>query len=255
MVLWGIGLVRSRGILANAEAFRYVYVASTLALLAVVPPRRIRWPSRLRIATPQAAAAAAALVLVVGGVRAAVGRDDLQTFAEERAVRGREADGTLLVLGLGTEAIPDDAPISFFGRANTRGTADRVRALLDHYGSPYDATPATADRDLVSLQVARAHLRGVPAPEGCAPLEAPISTVGLKDHGSGLDSQIGGDPPLELWALTDTTIEVRRFGSTWVPVLEVPRGRGAVVTLPALNSAVPWEVRADGACAPASVTP
>lgn len=248
-VLWAYALVRSRGILADPQSFRYAFLAMGFTLLAVVPREPIRWPVLEGPARGRWMVAAAGVVLVLGGVRAIDVRAGLQDFAEAHAVRGREARGTLIALELQPEVIPADTPIRFFGIFQNLGTAERVRVLLDRYGSPDDETTATADRALVDLDIARAGVGRAADHDGCSALAEPLSTPGVADHGLGMGGVAGGRVPVRLWAPEPFTVDVRRFGDDWVRLADAPAGRVVTVTLPALHSAEPWEVRADGACA------
>lgn len=248
MVLWALALVRSRGLLAEPGQFRYAYLSLGFALLAVVPAHPIRWPTRPPFTTPRWAGTAAVIVLFVGATRAVAARDDLQDFVRGHAERGRQAKGTMLVLGLEPELIPDQAPMSFFGIFTTHGTAGQVRAMIDLYGSPFDSTIETADQDLVDLDIARARLGRTLDFEGCRPLTAPLQDPGLADHGRVEPVAGSSASPLRLWSNEPFTIRVRRFGRDWVRLADVPGGRVVKVILPVLNTDRAWEVRAEGAC-------
>ncbi|MEQ1785561.1 MAG: hypothetical protein ABL966_00800 [Acidimicrobiales bacterium] len=247
-VLWAYGLVRSRGFLADPQSFRYAFLAMGFTLLAVVPRQPIRWSVLEGPVRERWLVAAAAVVLLLGGVRAIDVRASLQDFAEAHAQRGREARGTLIALELQPEVIPDDTPMGFFGIFQNLGTAERVRVLLDRYGSPYDETTATADRALVDLEIARAGVGRAADHDGCSALSQPLSTPGVDDHGLGSGGTSAEPVPVRLWAPEPFTVDVRRFGEEWVRLVEAPARRVVTVTLPALHSTEPWEVRADGAC-------
>jgi hypothetical protein len=74
---------------------------------------------------------------------------------------------------------------------------------------------------------------------------------GTVPAGLGAPSDEPTNPVSEprLWSsTTGFTIDVRRYGEEWIRLAEVPAGRDAAVTLPHLDSAIPWQIRADGAC-------
>jgi hypothetical protein len=165
---------------------------------------------------------------------------------------GREAKGTILVVGLGPDVIPDNAPIIFFGFDPPHGSAGETRKLLDQFGSPFAATRATADRELVAMKAARSRLGdGLRQHPGCQPLTASIVEPGRTATGLGKPApgrSIGSTTDLRLWSPNSFTVDVRRFGDEWVTLARVPAGRDAILTLPRLDTNIPWQVRADGAC-------
>jgi hypothetical protein len=229
-IAWAIGLIQSRGLAADPGQFRYAYLSMGFALLAVVP--RERASGRLAVQRP----AFAALVLAVALARAVIVVDDMRTFAEGNGLRGREAEASMLVLALGPEVIPDDAPISFYGVLGRHGTAGELRALMDRYGSP---EVRAIDEQLVDVAVG---VEAAGRPTDCAEAAAPISVPGVADHAFG----VRRGPPLHLWSEQPYRVEVRRYGDEWVRVADTTGG--VLVTLPALNDDTPWELRAVGAC-------
>jgi hypothetical protein len=253
MVAWAYALVQSRGGGADVFTFRYVYLSLVFALLAIVPARPIRWPAPVAVTNRRWLASAALGILVFGALSAVWVRDDLQEVARRNAELGREADGTMLVLGLGPEVIPDETRIAFFGFHNPHGSARRLRGLMDRYGSPFATTPATVDQDLVDLGVVRRSPLALGPFPGCEPLTEPISQPGLATRGLGEPppETLAAGPavePLKLWSPERFTLEVRRYGEDWVEVGDVAANHTVVLTLPAMSTEQPWEVRADGAC-------
>jgi hypothetical protein len=258
VVAWAVALMRSRAD-ADADIFRYGYLALGFALLAVVPRRPVRWTpagllARWRVPAVAAGALAAAVVLVVGGGRALAVRDDMQYFARSHVERSREAEGTFLALSIGPEAIPDDQPITFFGYNPPHGTAGELRALIERYGSPEERTGEEVDRELVDRKIARGMVRGKARPEACLPIEGDLAHAGTVTPGLGALPRGGRNTvqrsfiSLRVWAAKRTSVEVRRFGDEWVHLFDIPRAHRAVLRLPALDSDEPWELRAEGIC-------
>jgi len=260
MVIWAVALVETRGPFADPTTFRYAYLSLGFALLAVVPRQAIRWPAPIPVHDRRWLAAAACIVVVYGGASALAARGGLQDEAARGAALGREADGTLLVLGLGEDVIPGSTPIRFFDIFAPHGSAERTRALMDRYGSPFDATTATADHELVDLGVVRLLSAGGRAHPGCRALTDPVLQPGIVAPGLGersADERVRGPAsgPLQLWSSEAFTVEVRRFGDAWVHLADVPGGRNVVLTLLALSTERLWEVRADGACVVGDAAP
>lgn len=233
LVVWAVALGFSRAGLGEEGAFRYEFVGLVFVLLAVVPRRPIHWPERFPlVADRRWVAVAACLLLVAGAARGLAVRSDLQDSARRGANVGRLVRGETLVLGLGPGVVDDATTLPFrFGVLS----AGEVRTLLDRYGQPFPATPATADQRLVDLQAVRAVPVGRAAEPQCRPLTVPF----VQD----LDR-----PRTYLGSDQGWTVEVQRFGQDWVEVGRGQPGQVLLVALPELNSDIPWLVRADGAC-------
>ena len=94
LVAWGVGLVNSRGLLADTVTFRYRYFALGMVLLAVVPRRPIVWPARFPITTGgRWSLAASGVILVLGVGRGMAMRGDLQASAADWNQVGRVTRG------------------------------------------------------------------------------------------------------------------------------------------------------------------
>jgi hypothetical protein len=223
----------------------------------VVPRQPLVWRSEWIAPTNRRWLAVAALgVLALGGARALAVRDDLQRFASEQAALGREAKGTMIVLDLGPDVIAGPTLITFFGY-DQQQPAWRLRMIVRRYGRPAKVDGAIVDRALVDHGIARARLAGQREHPGCQTLAGPLLEPGTMTHALGLppDGEVldsSTKAPLQLWADEPFLVDIRRFGDSWVRLAAVPAGRSVVLTLPALNTDRPWEVRADGAC---DVTP
>lgn len=246
-------VVQTRGSDVDPQTFRYAYLSLGLALLAVVPRHAISWPKNGPALDRRWAGVAAVIVLALGGARFLHIRSGLQDFASTQAQIGREAKGTVLVLGLGPDVIPDSKPIRFFGFGDeAHGTAERTRRLLHRYGSPFHATISTVDQELVDLHVARAPLEGPRDHDGCPPLVAPLRYRGTANLRLGepppAERSTPEPLPLRLWSAQSFRIELRRYGDNWVRLADVPAGFEVMLSLPRLDSDTPWQIRADGAC-------
>ncbi len=255
MIGWPLALATSRGAGASSTEFRYAYLSLGFALLAVVPRRPIAWPDRFALTNRRWLAVAAVVVLILGGVRALDARSGLQKYASLFTVEGQSAKGTMLVLKLGPDVIPDSTPIIFYSRFNPHGTAKEARALMDLYGSPFHPSIATVDQDLVDLRAVQVRPSSRRDRPSCQPLThsltvAPTSfeEAGLGEPTSQLATVEAGPASYHLWSTKAFTIDVRRFGDHWVPLAKVPANRGVTLLLPILNSEEPWGIRANGAC-------
>jgi hypothetical protein len=164
-VAGAVGLVGAYGVtgLARAElgseqasAVRYVYTVAPFFLLllsAWLGTLRPIDPGRLRVTLTVVTFAAVALAINVTQLRSWHG------FFEDRARETRAAIAVLLEHG-GSPAIPvDRAPVGVPGLAvEHMPAANRLRELIDRYGSPLDdpywaadVTPAEAEGALVRL--------------------------------------------------------------------------------------------------------
>jgi hypothetical protein len=237
-VVWAAALVQNRGVFVDDANFRYRYVALGFVLLAVVPRRPIRWPERM-VGPGWARAVAALGVLALAGVAHLAARSEVEATADVYAAQGRSARASMLVIGLGPEVVPDDAVVRFFGVLNT-GTADRLRAIVDRYDAAFDGDPGELDRRVVGFDVVQAQVGAIEQHPGCVPLEGPLTAP---PGGPG-----SGRPPVALWSPDPLTVQVRRFGEEWVPLVQVPAGRVVRLGLPRLHADQPWEIEAEGAC-------
>lgn len=233
MVFWGVALIRSRGFLVDAQTARYTYLVLGFALLAVVPHRPIAWTRRFpRVTFPLWALASAAVVLAVGAARAVYVREELQASTAYFIENGRETRGTMLVVGLEPEVIPDDTPMQFFGTFNPRPAQD-VRRLTARYGSPFSSADGSVDQQLIDLGIVWSE------------------PAGLISSSCKVDDQPRQIAPgrILLWSADTYAVDIRRYGDGWVRLAEGQPGQALQVTLPELHSTVPWEVRAEGTCA------
>jgi hypothetical protein len=240
VVIWAVGLASSRGLFVQVTVFRYRYTTLVLFLLAVVSRRPLVWPRRLPIATDRRwALGAAGVVLILGGGRALAVHEDLARDAATSAKQGRATRAEALVIGLG-ESVTGNTPLGFdYGRLSFLFgglSGAEVRALFAHYGQPFPATTATADRHLVELGGVGSRVVGT-RDTTCGGMREPFAFRQTK--GSSL----------LLWsANTPFDIDVRRFGEGWVRLRQARPGELVSVDLPWLPAVRPWQIRAVGAC-------
>ncbi|MEO6317306.1 MAG: hypothetical protein ABIP36_00845, partial [Acidimicrobiales bacterium] len=231
--VWSIGLAYSRGFLTDLQAFRYQFVAVGFILLAVVPRQPIQTPSwLLRRANRSRAAGLVVVVILSGAVRFNAMAVELREPSQFVSQVSRESEGRLVVLGLTPEVVPEDRvlPIAMGGLR-----AADIRSLLDRYEH---SAPASVDRFLVTSEVTRSFGRPAPLDQACQRVTAPFS-----------HTETASGRPLSLWSVdVDVDVDVRRFGSEWIRLGTAHAGRGLRIVLPGLDSGVPWQVRAVGAC-------
>jgi hypothetical protein len=113
---------------------------------------------------------------------------------------------------------------------------ERFRRVLNAYGA--GDGPASTDQRLVDIGAVRigvgAHAE---APARCRALARPL--------------RVGTQARIELYAPAQPAdVRMRRFGTEWVTVGRVPKGRRATIGLPGFHATDEWELSATGrACA------
>lgn len=254
-VAWGLSLVQSRGSYASPAIFRYAYLSLGFVLLAVVPRRPIRWPRALSPTNRVFVGTAAVVLVAFAAGRAFDARSTLRAYSRQYSEAGRKARGAMYVVGLGPGVIPDKTPIRFWSSMNPHGTAGELRALMERYDARFHATRQTIDEILVRRGVPRSSAGGRHEGAACQALAGPVTLAPTTFREDELgaapaywDLFVSGPIAYRLWSPTAFTIDVRRFGDQWVRLRKVPANTDVVVTLPALNTLQPWELRADGAC-------
>jgi hypothetical protein len=228
LVTWGVGLTYNRGVLVDPDTFRYQLVAIGCIALAVVPRDPPRLPGWLGATTR--APVAALVLLAVFAVQARHLVVEGRAVSQVVARSGTLNRGRAVALAQEPSVVPDDLrlPLEMGGL-----TARQARALLEDLDA---LDPATGDRQLVDLGVPVARSAGTRRDVSCDPLTAPFE-------------QPANLPRVRLWSPGPATaIEVRRFGDEWLPLHTAGAGEVVRLFLPALESEVPWQVRAVGAC-------
>ncbi len=238
--IWIVGLGTTRGVFVSLTVFRYRYTVLCLILLAVVPRRPIVWPSWFPIVKDRRwLLGAAGVILVLGCARGLAVRSDLQADANTSATQGRETRAESVVIGLGP-GVTGDTPLGFdWGPRSflfSGMSASEIRALFSLYGQPFPTSLADADRKIVGLGGVDAHVVGT-RDSPCEELTEPYTYKQTKGS------------TLLFWSADKSfSIDVRRFGDSWVTLRQVSPGHLVAVDFPWLPSAQPWQVRAIGAC-------
>jgi hypothetical protein len=228
LVTWWVGLARARGRLDQPDNFRYELIGGAFIVLAFLPARPFDpEPIWMRDRVTKGAAVLVALLLVAASYP---GIADLsRTFG-----RGtRNLQQVQITANLGPRAVPDATLIHTGLDASL---AARVyRSLVAAYGAPAGTRPADPDAAVVAL--GGFELTPVPAlaPSKCPRLPDPVRTQG----GMTVRIQAQASP---------VTVRIRRFQSTWVTLGTIAPGHGATMVPPGLNSPVPWQISAPGAC-------
>ena len=223
--VWWIGLIYSRGILADTETFRYLFVGAVFIVLAMIPPKPLKLPDATRSLT-----AAVAVALAIG-VAVLVNRPDIVDQAE----RGR-ADR------------PHGQDAGDRRQPGSRGHPRLVPAPAVHARAHRQAVPR-GHRSLglpaghTSSRRRRPHRRagGHPTRAGEESGRAvhPAELVGVRGRAARVRVQTGATP---------TTVVLVRFGAGPTRIGDLGPNQTAIMTLPGLVSDRAWAVGAPGAC-------
>jgi hypothetical protein len=220
--VWWVGILASRGALAQPDVFRYRFVGSVLVVLAALPTAPVAW--RLRI--PPLAAAAA--VVGVAALLAAAGHDEVTAWATQQRAFGRTALANVLMVS----ARPP-VELHIARGLGTVSDADYRRAV-ERNGAPRSLTRRALDEELVRLGV-RLEPVGAGRSTPCQPLRGPL-VLGPQAR---VTIEASGSP---------AALAVRRFGDRFVPAGTVRPGDREVLVLPSLEAAQPWVLRTTGGC-------
>ena len=252
VLVWWVGLVVSRKAGADPNVFRYTFVPAVYLVLAMLPITDRR--EALEMSTPETADRAVMAVVALccwALVAATITRGNAETYERNRvanfAASARAASATML---LDAAAVDGRAigPVSLYHL-----TADEVRALAEQYPLGVGDSPEEVDALLVELS--RLTVSKDASGPACTASSEKVSVAGTEDVPvlpAGVELQrTEPEAPIEAWIRSpskESSVEVRRFGSSWIVVGSVPAGAGARLALPAQLSKVPWQVRAAGAC-------
>jgi hypothetical protein len=228
LVAWWVGLAQARGRLDSSLAFRYQLIGSSFVVLAFLPRRRIEpLPAWLTDRVTKCAAVLVGLLLIVANA------PGIFPTIRHGVVSGGALRQVQIAASLGPKVVPDKVLIST-GILSAM-PASQYRQLIRRYGAPAGTTPADPDAAIVADGIGLTSVKGPPSTV-CTPITGPISL----GPASSIKMRAPADAPV--------VVELRRFGTTWATVASIPAGRGRRLDLPGLNSPVPWEVRATGAC-------
>jgi hypothetical protein len=230
LLVWWFGLMWSRWLLIDSSpTFRYQFVSVGFVLLAVLPAGRVTLPGWASASTRNSAILATTGVLLVAAFLALSVRPDVQEFARSFAASGRVTRAQAAVALDPNATVPDDVG---FGFLFANMTAGQVRQVLETYG--LGGGRGTTDELLVDIGAVR--LTGGPygpAPKGCTGLRQPISA--------------GQEGRIDLYASAGSPkVKVRRFGTDWVTVGRLEKGRLATLFLSGYHASEEWEWSAAG---------
>jgi hypothetical protein len=228
-----VGLTRARALLLFVEEYRYQIVAGGFALLALVPPEKVRWPRNLSMV---GAAAVATATIVIGAAVGTTFTEDLRQWEHQQGARGAYARVLVAVADLDEARVPDDYHYSqlLLGFLEAR----RLRRVTDTFGGVEPDSPEAVDRMIVDELRWAPKATVFPSTPDC-PAARPVVEVPAKPQGRAFVSASGDEP---------VTVALRRFGTEWVEVGEIDPGKTYRLDLADFASPVPWEIRGDGLC-------
>lgn len=228
LISWWFGLAFNRGSVASAALeFRYAYIAAAFILVATVPhiaPAR-HWKGldlldRSRVAV--------VVVLLAGVALASAVQGDLRTSSRWLRNHARSAQATVALADRGPSVVPDpvQSPLTMY-----LVTARQVRVMTAMYGKPYP-TGHSADRLLATYWI-----RGrTVISHGRECSEGEVVYIAVPQASQvrvGASSQ-------------PARVEVRRFGSEWVPIGTVAEGNAVTFTAP--DGGSHWRMRVLRGC-------
>ena len=230
LATWWLGLAWTRwilldGVLTHGRTFRYDFVGAVFLVLGALPSGRASLPEQWA-APARRLAPAGALVAMVVAVALFWGqtRETMQVWRNgAKAAKVQSAS-----LGLPRGTISDSTNLgTLFGLI----TVGQARQVVANFGPPphYGDVPWLLEQS-TELQVVNLKAK---APQWCRGVPATL-------------------PPLSFntvfVAEKPTVVQVKRFGSGWVTVAEVPPHQATRLVLSGRPQAEPWKVRVLGAC-------
>ena len=209
LAVWWIGLVYSRGVLADTETFRYRFVGAVFVVLAMIPPTPLKLPDATRSLT-----AVVAVALVIGVV-VLVNRPDIVDQAERDRSIARTAKMMVIVANQGPAIIPDSYQLPPFTLVLN---GKQYRELIDRWGYPPDTRPRDVDARLVEL----ADIQLAPVKNPAEPCTEPNSLAYAAKQ-ARVRVQTGATP---------TTVVLVRFGTGPTRIGDLGPNQTAIMTLP-----------------------
>jgi hypothetical protein len=219
--LW-IGYIRS-----GNHGYPNQLVGSAFIILAVLPTTA--FPDRVREVLESIPVALAAFALC--GLVVIANHNEILDRADTLADQGRIITQQFVAANLKAANVPDNAVLNTFGGGSP--TAETYRDLTTVHGVPGASKTIEPDRRIIDLGSVETVGVGKPPKARCValgrmPLLPPDSTTVLR----------AGQKPVD--------VQLRRFGSAWVSIGTIRPQGAARVTVPGLQSATPWQVRAQG---------
>jgi hypothetical protein len=176
------------------------------------------------------------LVVLVGAVLVQSVRTDAQEFARFHSAIGRSTRGQAAVVLDTNAAIPDGLKLGF---NFVHLKAGRLRQLLKTYGVQTGGT----DQRLVATGAVRL-------------LSGPRAAAPARCRGLAQPMRARVEAQLKLYApAREADIVIRRFGTEWITVGSLPKGREGTLVLPGFHATEEWELRATGGACAAQLRP
>jgi len=239
ILVWWTGLAFTRlGVATGSpDSVRYRIVTCSFALLALSPLAKS--PKVRRLATDRRALAVA---LVASIAVVAINGPGIFQRADFDGADYRQQTAKMVVLNLGPSVVPDNVMVHF--DLWVAMSARRYRTLVDKYGAVPGTRPAHPDQAIARLT----DIKPVPVDDpvhNCTRLRAPTKVPGKVDirHGVNQATRVVLQAPS-----SDTTVQIRRYETSWVTVGVIPAGTTVALDLPVLFGQAPWVLQADGAC-------
>lgn len=234
LLFWWFGLAYSRGVFVqsfgSAGLSRYDLIGAGFIILAVQPIHLAngvarRLPSRTQVL---AVAIGASAFLICAN------NDGILSQAHLLEQGSNKVRQQLVAANLGPEVVPDGAVLAL-GALALNPNAGVYRALAARHGRPAGTGTSTPDASIVALGPIR--------------LQPTRRSPDLRCLSLG-DGRLPHSPSTTVLraADTDVVVKLRRFGTEWIPIGTIRAGSAAALTLPGLESPVPWMVEAPGAC-------
>lgn len=239
MLVWSTGLIYSgraeaSAIFGTGRPLRYVLSLLVFAIFALLPRRPVRWSS-LEARHPELLRRAPLVVGVVlvlfTGLRIATTVDATRDAADETTVAGRRAFAVVQLASGGPTVLPDDEQLGFVMGFLDAG---QIREILARQGQDLERSGGEIDQALVDGGVVRTEV-GPATDDPCARTS--------KRYKPGTSGTVVLRSDEASW-----TVSVRALGDEWIEVVDAQAGEQVTVKLPT-GLAIPWLVRADGACA------
>ena len=216
-----------------SEVFRYQLVGAVLLVLAIIPARpgvADVWIRRLAPDPRRAAAMIAALGVALFAT-IAVGLADVRSNQRTFESYSLQVRGTVMTAVVQPPLVPDEFQ---YGMLLGFMTAAKLRAVADDVGHDFPSSAVDLDERLVEGRLVR--LGSIDSiPKDCD------LTKTVVDVPPGVPVVVGA--PTQ-----PVVVEVRRFGTRWIPVTSLEPGEALRGWPPSFGNTTPWQLRARDGC-------